>query len=45
MNYLIGIALALALVICVVSFPVASLIGIAVAAVWWFVKTRDKGVS
>ncbi|MBI5333005.1 MAG: hypothetical protein HZB72_00210 [Burkholderiales bacterium] len=45
MNYIIGLVAALAIVFSLVSFPVPTAIALAVAAVWWLVKGRQRRVE
>jgi len=45
MNYIIGLIAALAIVFSVVTFPVPTLIAVAIGAVWWLTLGRKRRVD
>lgn len=45
MNYIIGLVAALAIVFSLVTFPVPAAIALAIGAVWWLVKGRQRRVE
>ncbi|MFZ5520365.1 MAG: hypothetical protein ACOZD0_04080 [Pseudomonadota bacterium] len=45
MNYIIGLVAALAIFFSLVSFPVPTGIGLAIAAVWWLLRGRERRVE
>lgn len=44
MNYIIGILVFLAIVVCIAAFPVPALIALAIAGAWWGIKGRKGRV-
>lgn len=42
MNYVIGLLVVMAIIICLVSFPVPSLVGLALVAGWWAFVGKNR---
>ena len=45
MSYMIALAAAFVLVLCLMTAPISTLIALAIAAVWWGVKGRKRSVD
>ncbi|WP_298014314.1 hypothetical protein [uncultured Aquabacterium sp.] len=44
LNYVIGLLAVAAAVLCFLVFPIPTVIGLAVAVVWWWLKGRHRSV-
>lgn len=44
MNYILALLAAMAIAVCLMTFPVPTLIALAVAVAWWLIRGRKRGL-